>query len=200
MVVVILLGGAATAAVILIRNDRVNPTAAGPGGSSAPATPIPKATGPAPATGTVHLSTPKTVGKLKLSDEADMQVNSDTLKQQIAADLPGATDSMGGIYQDPADPAKIVLLVAVTGRVPNPQEELDSAFTGPDKYDNVHSIDPGPLGGLATCGSQSDIHGVTYFCAWADVDNLGMVFFLNRSGTQAESLFRQFRSAVVSRS
>ncbi len=147
---------------------------------------------------TAHLSAPAKIGTLALqSDSSGAADTENSFKDELDAT---AKDSVSGIYSDPADPTKIVLLVAATADLDNPSKQLDSIFADPTAtITNIHSVSAGALSGEARCADAESDGNKAIVCAWADHGSVGAVFLFNRAAAESEDLFRQIRAAVLTR-
>ncbi len=153
--------------------------------------------------GNAHLNKPQTIAGMTLSTQPELVNAADQMKNEISRDVTNSTGSLGAFYSDPSDETKIVMVAGVTGRVADPGKELDDAFTGMSStglpVSGIHTVDPGSLGGEAKCGSGETSGQKLVVCAWADHGSLGMIVFFNREAAASETLFRQFRDAILTR-
>ncbi|MDO3703010.1 hypothetical protein Q3W71_15165 [Micromonospora sp. C28SCA-DRY-2] len=95
------------------------------------------------------------------------------------------------------DGGGVVLVSGVSGTVGEPEAVLDAVFAGLPAVAGVAPTAPGPLGGVARCGTgrSRGVHAVV--CAWADDHTVATVTFLGfpATGNRAED-FRRIRSQL----
>jgi hypothetical protein len=108
-----------------------------------------------------------------------------------------------GVYHKAGDEdQKVVMVVAGSALLLRPQNELASAFdsmsTGGLTVTGTHSVDPGPLGGHAQCGTSVTGGVKLAVCGWADHGSLGMIMFFDRGITESERLLPDFRKEIES--
>ncbi|PZG15683.1 hypothetical protein C1I95_19035, partial [Micromonospora craterilacus] len=138
-------------------------------------------------------------GRPKATDPESQQV-SEGMVREMKATAPNATGAVGAFYGDPADD-DLIMIVAVSGLMGDPQKELDTTIqdlSGDLSLSNMAAVDPGPLGGEASCGDgKADVPvGV---CAWADRGSVGMFVMYAASRADAEAEFLTIRSQIEQR-
>ncbi len=205
IVVVLLIGGGA-AAFILINKGKSTPTASGShsAGTNSPGT---NPTTPGGGTGsqteeerTAKISTPDKVAGLVLSTDSDKVSAANQTRDSFKGEIPGYKDILGAFYDDPEDSTKLVLVVAATADVDDPSNQLDTIFNDPSAtITNVHTVDVGTMSGQGECANAETGGNAAIVCAWADHGSVGVVFFFSRTESEAESLFVQFRNAILTR-
>jgi hypothetical protein len=149
-----------------------------------------------------HVSVPHKIGSLVQSTDPNDVAAASRLEAEFRSDVPEAKDLVAAVYKDPSDASKPVIMMAATGNNSDPEGTLDAAFTSDDPttvFVGVHDIDPGPLGGSARCGSETDDTERIVFCAWSDHGSFGATIIVNRDDASSENLFRDVRAAVLSR-
>jgi hypothetical protein len=201
VVVVLAVGAAAIAVLYAATNGKKNDgqSAAGttaPPSASASADPYAKERD-------ASLSAPKSLAGLTKSTDKELQKTAEDLTEQMKGSVPGARDTIAAFYEDPNDPAKLVMVAGVTSDLPDPAAELDGTFrglgTGGLPVSNVKKTNAGPLGGVAKCGTATAAGTPVAVCAWADHGSVGMTFFYNRKVSESTSLFLKIRSTVLKR-
>ncbi|GAB3143492.1 hypothetical protein GCM10027290_19880 [Micromonospora sonneratiae] len=107
------------------------------------------------------------------------------LKKEFAA----PTSAVGWAYGGESETDEIILISGASGTLPDPKGALERLLASLPRLKNVRPVDPGPLGGEASCGSgettnAAGIVGVTS-CAWVDAGSIGLVTFMSpgRSST-----------------
>ncbi|MEU8083093.1 hypothetical protein AB0B57_05675 [Micromonospora sp. NPDC049101] len=196
--------GALTSAILLATTG-----CAGRAGGPAPAT-----TAPSPPSATrMRIDKPdKLLGTWTESvdrgfhDHAEQDMG--TFKKLLSAE---PTSAMGTAYVQakevysrerglhiPGDDQRVILISAVSGTITDPTAALDKTFAGLPKVTNVAPIQPGPLGGLAGCGTVPAKTGIPVdICAWSDHQTLGMVTFVGFAKTDdPQGVFGQIRAEL----
>jgi hypothetical protein len=170
-------------------NDAIEATS-----TTAPATP----TTPAAPARTITLVEPaKLGGRPKLTDPqfADAAKG---LKESLA-DAPGATDAVGGMWGDPADP-DIVMAAAAKAPIKDPKREISGLMMGAGvggmKLTGLTDVEPGPLGGEAKCGNTSMESVKMAVCVWTDNDSFGMIAWFFQSANKVKGEFAKLRGQI----
>jgi hypothetical protein len=98
----------------------------------------------------------------------------------------------------PDDDQRVILISAVSGTITDPTAALDKIFAGLPNVTNVAPIRPGPLGGMAGCGTGQAKTGIPVnVCAWSDHHTLGMVTFIGFAKTDdPHGVFGQIRAEL----
>src|SRR5687767_12810305 len=104
------------------------------------------------------LSTPPTIGSLRLDESEDGKSTADYLQTALSAEV-DLDKAVGAVYLDGT--GKNVLFLGGTGLIWTPGSDLDTAFgLITDKQgavERVHEVDAGDLGGTMKCGiTKSD--------------------------------------------
>ncbi len=147
---------------------------------------------------TITLADPaKLGGRPKITDPQFADA-AKTLKDALA-EAPGATDSVGGLWGQPAD-LDIVMVAAATAPITHPERELNSTVMGVGvgglKLTGLTRVDPGPLGGSAKCGN-SNADGVKLaVCVWADNGSVGMIAWYFKSVDKVKGEFVKLRGQI----
>ncbi|MCX4471628.1 hypothetical protein OOK41_15180 [Micromonospora sp. NBC_01655] len=93
------------------------------------------------------------------------------------------------------DDSRFILLSGVSGTVTAPEAVLDAVFAGLTAVTDVEPVQPGPLGGIARCGTSKNKGIRVDVCAWAGPHTLGMVHFGGFARTDSpDQMFRRIRS------
>ncbi|XVU28891.1 hypothetical protein ACQPZJ_18075 [Actinoplanes sp. CA-054009] len=138
-----------------------------------------------------RLSTPDTVGPLRLDLSDDGRATADHLKT-VLSDGVAVKTAVGAVYLDGT--GHNVRFLGGTKSMWAPGSVLNSAFGLLDETTDLHSVDAGSLGGTMRCGRT---HTATV-CGWADHGSLALAEFTGRSEPESAKLLRQIRSAAES--
>jgi hypothetical protein len=134
-------------------------------------------------------------GRPKIS-QPELQAATAQMEAELKTALPNATSTVSGFYGDLAT-QDLVMIVAVSGVVADPDAEVDEAMsTAGLNITNVKDVDPGPLGGSAKCGDGSSEGVDVGVCTWADRGSLGMIVMFNKSGDDVASEFVTMRGQI----
>jgi hypothetical protein len=142
------------------------------------------------------------VGRPKIT-EPQLVAMVDQLAAQVRQRLPNATSTAVGLYGEPAE-LDVVVLAAVAGRVADPAKQLTQTFEGVStaglSASGITSVDPGPLGGEARCGTVSAGPVSIVLCAWADPGSLGIVgYYFQQDVDEVAAEFVRARGEVEKR-
>ncbi|MEV4637065.1 hypothetical protein AB0J80_06900 [Actinoplanes sp. NPDC049548] len=117
--------------------------------------------------------------------------------------VPGATQTVGGLYGTPAD-QDIVIVAAAAADVADPKRELDGTFLGAGvgglKITDITSTAPGSLGGVAKCGKGEAGGAPLVMCGWADEGSVGWMIWYYESMSDAKAEFPKLRGQVEKKS
>ena len=196
IVILLILVGVGTA-MVFTSGDDDDPTA-GPGpaaSTSAEASASPSAEA---AEYPARIDLPTTVAGLTKVDNATLNKTANDAAQKVKT-ATNADSAVSAYYAPNGDLTKAVGLVGATGRITDPEGELDDAFSSDLATSGVEDVDPGPLGGLMRCGTTASNSQTLSVCGWADGGSLMLGIFANRSATDSADLFRQIRAAVLKR-
>lgn len=150
-----------------------------------------------------RVAAPATLGGQPKINDPKLQSAVDEMKTQLNSDLPDATSTAAAFYGNIAK-EQLMMLVAASGLVANPEAELDKTFADLNQASfaikNAKTVDAGPQGGVAKCadgtiteaGAQLPL-GV---CAWADKGSVGLIGVYNADGTAAYKNFVAMRAEV----
>lgn len=148
------------------------------------------------------LSTPSTIGSLRLDLSDDGKAKAEQLRGELSAAI-DLDATVGAVYLDGT--SKNVLFFGGTRPLWAPGSVLDSAFgvvadnEGSEPAD-LRSVNAGSFGGTMKCGSTKTSHGDVTVCGWADHGSLALAMFTGRGEPESAELLRQIRSASQSRS
>ncbi|TQJ23278.1 hypothetical protein FBZ33_3544 [Micromonospora sp. A202] len=98
----------------------------------------------------------------------------------------------------PSDDQRVILISAVSGTITDPTATLNKIFAGLPKVTDVGSVVPGPLGGVAGCGTGQAGTGIPVdVCVWSDQHTIGMVTFMNfTKADDPRGVFGQIRAEL----
>jgi hypothetical protein len=163
----------------------------GPPGTAEPST------GPPPAPKVQLIEPARLNGRPKLTDRQYAGATR-SLRDSLSR-APGATDSIGALYGDPAE-RNIVIVAAVAAPIPDPERELSATLLGAGttgmKLTGVITVSPGPLGGRAQCGNSSVAGVRVAMCAWADDGSVGWFIWYFKSTGQVKGEFTKLRGLI----
>jgi hypothetical protein len=146
------------------------------------------------------LSTPTTIGPLRLDNSEDGQTTAEYLRTALSAEV-DVDKAVGAVYFD--SDKRNVLFFGGTTLFWTPEGDLDSAFglvsDNEGAVTGLHSVDAGSLGGTMKCGKTKTDDGDLTVCGWADHGSLALAMFTNRSEPDAAALLRQIRTATQTR-
>ena len=147
------------------------------------------------------LSTPPTIGALRLDASEDGRTTAEYLQTALAAEVDGLKKGTGAVYLDAG--GKNVLFSGGTGLLWAPETELNSAFDliadNEGAVTGIHDVDAGELGGDMKCGTTKTDDGDLPVCGWADHGSIALALFPNRSEQEAAGLLREIRSSTQTR-
>jgi hypothetical protein len=172
----------------------VAPSVTATPGPTGDPTPTPDEDAEYPAT----INLPQTVAGLTKVDNAELNKTANDTALQIKNDT-NADSAVAGYYAPSGDMTKAVGLIGATGRITDPEGELDDAFAGEMAVSGVQDVDAGPLGGDMRCGNTANNGQALTVCGWADGGSLMLGIFANRSLTDSATLFRQIRGEILKR-
>ncbi len=146
------------------------------------------------------LSTPDTIGSLRLDKSDDGQQTADYLQTALSAEI-NLDHAVGAVYQGGSGSS--VLFFGGTATIWSPESQLDNAFgLISDKQGAVtglHKVDAGKLGGTMKCGTTKSDGGNLPVCGWADHGSIALAMFPNQPESAAAPLLRQIRDATQTR-
>ncbi|MEJ3744494.1 hypothetical protein WEI85_14500 [Actinomycetes bacterium KLBMP 9797] len=150
------------------------------------------------ATGT-RVVEPETLGgRAKITDPT-IQTQIDNTITSMKDALPGATSTVGRAYGDVAK-QEMVMVMAVSHFSADPEDTMNDALSGMRQgglvSDNMASVDPGPLGGVAKCGDGS-ASGIDFaICSWTDKGSWGAIIYYFKKVEDLQPEFVSMRGAI----
>ncbi|MFB9239861.1 hypothetical protein ACFFWC_30785 [Plantactinospora siamensis] len=151
----------------------------------------------------IRVAAPDQLNGRPKSTEPQVQKLGDQMKSGMESALPQSTSTVGQFYGSIAK-RNLVMVTAASGRVIDKNKQVDDAIrefgqSGP-KIKDVHTIEPGPLGGVVKCGdadASSDVPvGV---CVWADGGSVGLIGMFFKSADDVEKEFVDMRGQIEQR-
>ncbi|WP_181445236.1 hypothetical protein [Micromonospora endophytica] len=139
-------------------------------------------------------------GRPKITDP-ELQRASDEIVQGIQAEVENETSAVGAFYGDRAA-QELIMVAGVSGMIADPKAELDEAIQGLAKeivVSNMAAVEPGPLGGEASCGDGQTEEVPLGICVWADRGSVGMFVMYFSSRADAEAEFVTIRGQIEKR-
>ncbi|MBQ1028030.1 hypothetical protein [Micromonospora sp. C95] len=133
---------------------------------------------------------PDTLAGRPKNTDPELQQAADDMVSEIRSTVSNETSAVGAFYGDPAAD-DLVMIAGASGLMSDPKQELDAAVQGLSAdldLSNMTSVDPGPLGGEASCGDGLTEGVPLGVCTWADRGSVGLIvmFFSSRADAQAE--------------
>ncbi|WBB89315.1 hypothetical protein [Verrucosispora sp. WMMC514] len=133
---------------------------------------------------------PDTLAGRPKNTDPELQQAADDMVRDIRSTVSNETSAVGAFYGDPAA-EDLVMIAGASGLMSDPKQELDAAVQGLSAdlgLSNMTSVDPGPLGGEASCGDGLTEDVPLGVCTWADRGSVGLIvmFFSSRADAQAE--------------
>jgi hypothetical protein len=147
----------------------------------------------------IQLRTPATIGPLTRSTDPTDVANAQSILDGISQGGPKFQQAVAALYDDPRHPTETTFVIAGAVDIPDPEAELDSGLLLHTNAKQIHTVDAGPLGGVAKCGTTTESGTEVLLCAWVDHGSVGAVGFAHRSPAEAEQLFGQIHQAVLIR-
>ncbi|MEU9506688.1 hypothetical protein AB0D32_10455 [Micromonospora sp. NPDC048170] len=138
----------------------------------------------------IRVVAPETLAGRAKSTEPTLRKAADDMVRELRSSVRGETGVAGAFYGS-ADERNMVMVIAASTFVLNPERELDDAIKGMSKdlaVKKMSTIAPGPQGGLAKCGDGESASVPLGVCAWADHGSLGIIvmFFSSAAASAAE--------------
>lgn len=142
---------------------------------------------------------PETLGGRAKITEPQIQTQIDSTITAMQSALPGASSTVGAAYGDLAK-QDMIMIMAVSHVSVDPEDTMNDAMSGMNQgglvSDNMASVDPGPLGGVAKCGDGS-ASGIDFaICSWADKGSWGAVIYYFKKVADLQPEFVSIRGAI----
>ncbi|SFF55982.1 hypothetical protein SAMN05421541_113103 [Actinoplanes philippinensis] len=145
----------------------------------------------------VTITEPATLGGRPKLENKEFETITTDMEKSLAA-YPGAENSFGAIYGDPAK-EDMVAALATKALIASPQKELDASFEtfGKDApVSGLTNADTGALGGVAKCGTSA-VSGIDVaVCGWADEGSVGMVMWFFKKAPDVMAEFPKVRAEI----
>lgn len=148
------------------------------------------------------LSTPGTIGSLRLDSSDDGRAKAAQLRGDLSAVIE-LNATVGAVYLDGT--GRIVFFFGGTKSFWAPGSVLESVLAG--FADNagavlteVHSVGTGTSDGVMRCGRTRIARNDLTVCGWADHGSVAMAMFTDRDEPESAQLLRQMKSASLTRS
>lgn len=160
-------------------------------------TPTTLVTPPAPGPTTTLFTLPQTAAGLQLTPDQQL---SDAIGGMVSPDLAGSV--VAGLYTDPNNANKRLVLIGLDDPNPTPATTLDLLLDGfnsssPVKLGTPKKYSPGPMGGYMKCasGRQSTSGGAITLvvCGVSDTHGVMIAEFADRSLSSAVAATRALR-------
>lgn len=132
-----------------------------------------------PSTMRARLETPMRLGNRSQFFSRPLMFATADNATQLGQLVEDQRDVAGRVYNGETDADYAVLVSAAAGTVRDEEATLDEIFGLFPRVRSIRAADPGPLGGMARCGSGRDDQYYVTMCAWADQISVGTVTFLS---------------------
>jgi len=203
LAVVVVIGGVAGAIVATRSSKSTSSASPATPALTSPSTSVPTTAPPSTppsstaGAGNSIFTLPKTAAGMTLSPNSGL---GDIMSKSLPDSVAGETTT--GLYTDPNNPGKILILIGTQAKLGNPEVAVIGAFSGIEqsptiKLKSPKSYNAGSQGGAMECASgslselgQSIPVGV---CAVADSHGLILTIFTSRSASSAASETRKLR-------
>jgi hypothetical protein len=144
-----------------------------------------------------HLALGQTVaGMARVADDGGASAS---VWESFTAGMPGLTNVVAGTYADPADEAKLFMVVAGERATWRPRRQAVTTMNALAGHDEPVDYDTGTLGGYIECASAHDDRYERTFCLWVDHGTTGFAVFYHRSMAESAALFGRVRREVTVR-
>lgn len=147
-----------------------------------------------------RLVTPeKLSGRPKITDP-ELQSIADEITTGMKQEVPEANSTVAAFYGDP-EKQDMIMVAGASGLIADPAKELDSSLTGLAetglKMTGIESVEAGPLGGQAKCGTANAEGVPVVFCIWTDNGSVGLVgFYFKKQVKDVKADFVTIRGEV----
>jgi hypothetical protein len=176
-----------------VTGQTTDPTPGGTGPTTETADP----TGPATPTSTVKIVEPaKLGGRAKAKGQA-LQKAAETMKSGMSS-IPDSTHAIAAFYSNSSNTDNVAV-AATQAPIDQPEAvatELFDSLSTTGKVSGVTTVEPGPLGGTAKCGTATLPTVRMAACTWADEGSAGMIFWYNKSLAKAKAEFPKLRAEI----
>ncbi|MFV2111305.1 hypothetical protein ACFHW0_03060 [Micromonospora sp. LOL_025] len=146
----------------------------------------------------IRVVTPESLGSRPKSTEPTLRKAADDMVRELRSSVRGETGVAGAFYGS-AEERNMVMVIAASSFVLNPEGELDDAIKGISKdlaVKRLTAIAPGPQGGLAKCGDGESAGVPLGVCAWADHGSVGLIVMFFSSSAAAAAEFVAIRGQI----
>jgi hypothetical protein len=113
--------------------------------------------------------------------------------------LPGAGKTVSALYGTPAE-RDVVVIAAAEADVADPARMLSGTFLGAGvggmEVTGLQTVEAGPLGGTAKCGTVDETDLELIMCGWADEGSVGWVLWYFESMSKAKAEFPKLRGQI----
>jgi hypothetical protein len=195
--IVVVLAGVGTTVGLLATGSKKPSASGGPSATAVQSKSSSPQASSAPSTAAGIFQLPPSVDGLTLTQN-------DAVNSMLSGMLPGgvASQTKGGVYIDPSDSSKLLILIGAQTNIPEPAAAVAGAFAGMGTSDSAKiqkpkSYNAGSMGGVMECapGTLSSLGtnlpvGV---CVVADSHGLIVAIFTSRSASSAASATRSLR-------
>jgi hypothetical protein len=122
----------------------------------------------------IHVDVPPNLVGTPISPNADLNGIADRMANDYAKKLNEGAVPAGAFYEGFGKP---VMFYGETVHVADPLHQVYDALSFYGPVGGIQIVPPGPLGGVARCGSGSLGTTPAAICAWADNGSVALVFW-----------------------
>ena len=152
---------------------------------------------------TIRVVAPETLDNRAKATDHDLQASAQKAETGVKSAVPNATSVATGFYGT-AEKKDLALIVAYSSVNLSPQKTLDDTITGISSSSmtptGMHTVDAGPLGGVAKCGDAESSGVKLGICVWADGGSAGQFYSYFASADAAQKELASVRQAVEQKS
>ncbi|MFG1888273.1 hypothetical protein ACGFIR_10450 [Micromonospora sp. NPDC049051] len=146
----------------------------------------------------IRVVTPETLGGRAKSTEPALRKATDDMVRELRSSV-SSESSVAGAFYGSAKDRDMVMVIAASSFVLNPERELDDTVKGLSKnlaVQRLTAIAPGPQGGVAKCGDGESAGVPLGVCAWADHGSVGLIVLFFSSSAAAAAEFVALRAEI----
>jgi hypothetical protein len=143
----------------------------------------------------VSLVVPVSLSGRWLLREPEIDRFTDALVRPCPRERANTSQAAATVYGDRTRDLVVVVTAYKPNRIPAAtlNEVVAEVGAGIQRLTDLTGVDPGPLGGAATCGTAEGTPFDIAVCVWADRDSVGLVLVYHRTGEAAAAGQRDVR-------
>lgn len=150
----------------------------------------------------IRVVAPETLNGRPRSTEPDLVKAAGDTEGELKRAAPNATSTVGAFYGT-GERKDLALIVAVSDISVSPAQTLEGVIKGVSgqlPLQDLADVDPGPLGGVAKCGSGTTSGIDLGVCVWADRGSSGQFYLYFSSAQDAAKELASVRAVVEQKS